>query len=92
MKKGICHHDQLTPLKRIEGQVRGIQKMIEEERYCVDILNAISAIRGALRKVEAKVLRDHLEACAKTAFEGKSKREKEVKLAEIYGLLETLRK
>jgi len=92
MKKWPSHHDQLTPLRRIEGQVRGIQRMIEDERYCVDILNAIAAIRGALRTVESKVLKDHLNACAKTAFEGKSKREKEIKLQEIYGLLGNLRK
>ena len=92
MKKWPCHHHQLTPLRRIEGQVRGIQKMIDDERYCVDILNALAAIRGALRTVESKVLKDHLNACAKTAFEGKSKREKEVKLQEIYGLLGNLRK
>jgi len=92
MKKGICHHDQLTPLRRIEGQVRGIQKMVDDERYCVDILNALAAIRGALRTVEAKILKGHLNACAKTAFEGTSKREKEIKLQEIYGLLGNLRK
>lgn len=92
MLKGTCHEDQLLALKRIEGQIRGIQRMIEEERYCVDILNATSAVRGALRKVEAKILKDHLNACAKKAFEGSSKREKDVKLDEIYGLLETLRK
>lgn len=92
MKKGACHHDQLIPLRRIEGQVRGIQKMVEEQRYCVDILNAIAATRGALKKVEAGILKDHLNACAKHAFEGKSASEKTTKLAEIYQLFESLRK
>jgi CsoR family transcriptional regulator, copper-sensing transcriptional repressor len=92
MQKGTCHRDQLTALKRVEGQVRGIQKMIEDQRYCVEILNAISAIRGALRKIETHVLKDHLNACAKNAFEGKSKQDKEKKLEEIVNLLETLRK
>ena len=91
MKKGICHHDKLIALRRIEGQVRGIQKMIEEGRYCVDILNTLGAVRGALRKVETNILRDHLNACAKTAFEGHSKQAKDEKLEEIYGLLESLR-
>ena len=92
MKKGTCHHEKLVAFRRIEGQVRGIIGMIEGERYCVDILNAISAVRGALKKLEAQILKDHLNACAKKAFEGSSKRGKETKLKEIYGLFERLRK
>lgn len=92
MKKGTCHHGRMIALRRIEGQVRGIQKMIDEGRYCVDILNACAAVRGALRKVEAVMLKDHLNACARKAFEGDSVREKEIKLEEIYKLFETLRK
>lgn len=86
-----CHRDKLVALRRIEGQVRGIQKMIEDGRYCVDILNAAGAVTGALRKVESRILKDHLNACAQTAFTGKSQKEKEAKLNEIYGLLENLR-
>ena len=92
MKKGTCHHDKLVALKRIEGQVRGVQKMIEEQRYCVDILNTVGAVMGALKKVESRILKDHLNTCAKTAFTGKSKREKDEKLKEIFSLLENLRK
>ena len=82
----------MTALRRIEGQVRGVQRMIDEQRYCVDILNATAAIRGALRKVEAAILKSHLNACVKDALIGKSLRLKEIKLQEIYGLMETLRK
>lgn len=92
MKYGTCHHDKLAALRRIEGQVRGVQKMIEDDRYCVDILNATGAVIGALKKVETRILKDHLETCAKTAFVGKSKKDKEEKLQEIFGLLEGLRK
>jgi CsoR family transcriptional regulator, copper-sensing transcriptional repressor len=92
MKKGACHHDKLVALKRIEGQVRGVQKMVEGNRYCVDILNATSAVMGALRKVESRILKDHLNTCAQTAFEGKSRRQKKEKLKEIYSLLEGFRK
>ena len=92
MKKGACHKDKLVSLRRIEGQVRGVQKMIDEERYCVDILNATGAVIGALKKVEAKILKDHLNACARTAFEGKSKKQKNEKLDEIFKLLESMRK
>ncbi|MFZ5801613.1 MAG: metal-sensitive transcriptional regulator [Candidatus Omnitrophota bacterium] len=92
MKKGTPHDDQLVALRRIAGQVRGIQRMIETRRYCVDILNAIAAIRGALKTVEAKILKDHLNACAKQAFEGRSQAKKTEHLNEIYRLFESLRK
>lgn len=91
-KKGVCHHSKLTSLRRIEGQVRGVQKMIEEERYCVDILNATGAVIGALKRVEADILKAHLNACAKTAFEGKSKQQKDEKLNELFGLLDKFRR
>lgn len=50
-------------LKRIEGQVKGIQKMVEEERYCVDILVQISAIRSAINKVGSIILENHIKGC-----------------------------
>ena len=86
------HQDKLVSLRRIEGQVRGIHKMIEDRRYCVDVLYAIGAAIGALRNVESKILKDHLNACVKTAFTGKSQAEKDRKMQEIAGLLESLRK
>ena len=91
-KKGMDHQDKLVSLRRIEGQVRGIHKMIEDRRYCVDILYAVGAAIGALRNVESKILKDHLNACVKTAFTGKSQAEKDRKMQEIAGLLESLRK
>lgn len=66
--------------------------MIEDERYCVDILNATSAIIGALKRVEANILKDHLNACAQTAFEGKSKKQKDEKLNELFDLLDKFRR
>ena len=53
----------LTRLKSIEGQIRGIQKMIESERYCMDIVDQISAVRAALARVSDQVLRRHIETC-----------------------------
>lgn len=50
-------------LKRIEGQVKGIQKMVEDERYCVDILTQISAIRSAINKVGSIILENHMKGC-----------------------------
>ncbi|WP_183266437.1 metal-sensitive transcriptional regulator [Acidocella aromatica] len=55
-------------LKRIEGQVGGLLRMIEENRYCIDMLTQISAVRAALHKVEEEVLRDHLNHCVANAF------------------------
>ncbi|MFH1800743.1 MAG: metal-sensitive transcriptional regulator [Candidatus Omnitrophota bacterium] len=86
------HQDKLVSLRRIEGQVRGIHKMIEDRRYCVDILYAVGAAIGALRNVESKILKDHLNACVKTAFTGKSLAEKSRKIQEIYKLLERIKK
>lgn len=53
----------LNRMRSIEGQVRGIEKMILEERYCIDIVNQISAVRGALARVSEMVLRRHIETC-----------------------------
>ena len=50
-------------LKRVEGQVRGIARMVEEDRYCIDIVTQIGAVRAALRRIEEEVLRDHVGHC-----------------------------
>jgi DNA-binding FrmR family transcriptional regulator len=55
-------------LKRIEGQVRGLQRMVEDDRYCVDLLTQINAVRAALHKVEEQVLLDHVSHCVAGAF------------------------
>jgi len=58
----------LKRLRRIEGQVRGIQKMVEEDRYCADILTQISSVHEALRAVGRELMRNHLKHCASTAI------------------------
>ena len=58
----------LTRLRRIEGQVRGLQKMVEEERYCTDIVTQVSSVQEALRGVGRELLRNHLKHCASTAI------------------------
>ena len=68
--KHPCHKGQLANLKRIEGQVRGVQGMIEEGKYCVDILNQIKALKNSLITVEAKILKTHLRECIKESLEG----------------------
>lgn len=58
----------LTRLRRIEGQVRGLQKMVEDDRYCADILTQISSVHEALRSVGRELMRNHLKHCAATAI------------------------
>lgn len=58
----------ITRLRRIEGQVRGLQKMVEEERYCADILVQLSSVHEALRSVSRELMRNHLKHCASSAI------------------------
>lgn len=62
------YHDLLPRLRRIEGQIRGIQRMVEEQRYCVDILTQISAAQAALRKVSLAILATHTKGCVTRAI------------------------
>ena len=72
------HKDQLPSLKRIEGQARGIRKMIEEEKYCIDILNQIKAVKNALSTVEGKILKTHLQACVRDTLSSDKKFDEKV--------------
>ena len=85
------HEDSIPNLRRIEGQVRGVQKMIEEKRYCVDILTQISSVNGALMRVQDKILERHLNGCLKGAIKSKSELERQKKIDEIFGLLKKFR-
>jgi DNA-binding FrmR family transcriptional regulator len=83
------HHDrELESLARIEGQVRGIKGMIENRRYCVDILIQIRAVHAALRRVERNILESYLETCVQRAFSDGSAQEREKKVAEILTLFD----
>lgn len=86
------HTEQLAYLKKIEGQVRGIQKMIEEGRYCVDIMDQIHSVIGALCRVENEIFKKHVDGCVVSALKSGSDREKQKKIDEIVGLLERFRK
>ena len=66
--KHPCHKEEIPSLKRVEGQVRGIAKMIDEDKYCIDILNQIKAVRNALTSIEGKILRRHMKECVKEAL------------------------
>lgn len=73
----------LRRLSRIEGQVRGISGMVEGDRYCVDVVTQISAVRAALHKVEAEILRDHVSHCVAGAFASGHANEQRKKLEEL---------
>ena len=92
MKKNPSHVDNLVALRRIEGQVRGVQRMIEDRKYCIDILNQIGAIKGALSRVEEKILEKHLWNCVTEAVKGSSQTEKQQKLNEILKLINQARR
>ena len=65
-----CHKDQLSSIRRIEGQVRGIEKMIEKGDYCIDILNQIKAVKNSIITVEGKILKKHIKECIKEFLRG----------------------
>ncbi|MBA7611010.1 hypothetical protein ES703_18226 [subsurface metagenome] len=92
MKKNPSHKDNLVALRRIEGQVRGVQRMIEDRKYCIDILNQIYAIKGALGRVEEKILERHFQHCVTQAVRGSSEKEKQQKLDEIVKLIHQTRR
>jgi CsoR family transcriptional regulator, copper-sensing transcriptional repressor len=73
----------LKGLGRIEGQVRGLARMVEADRYCIDIVTQISAVRAALRRVEQEVLRDHVGHCVEHAIASGDHHEQRQKVAEL---------
>jgi CsoR family transcriptional regulator, copper-sensing transcriptional repressor len=81
------HTGQLDRLRRIEGQVGGLVRMVEQERYCVDILTQIRAARAALRRVEEAVLRDHVEHCVGQAIRSGDAAEQKKKVDELLEVL-----
>ena len=72
---------------RIEGQVRGLSRMVEEDRYCIDIVTQISAVRAALRRAEEEILRDHVAHCVEHAINSDDKQDQRTKITEIIDVL-----
>ena len=77
----------LKRLSRIEGQVRGIVRMVEDDRYCIDVVTQISAVRAALRRAEEEILHDHVGHCVEHAIASGNKHEQRKKVAEIMDVL-----
>ena len=85
------HSAQIVRLNRIEGQIRGISKMIQEERYCVDILTQIRSASSALAKVQENIFKGHLESCVKDSLEGSDSQDRQAKVDEILDILSRFR-
>jgi len=86
-KKGASHIKQLHRLNRIEGQIRGISKMVEDQRYCIDIVSQIRAVKSALSSLEGKIVEEHLDHCVHKAISSKDRKEAEQTVSEIKDLL-----
>ena len=92
MEQVALHGEQIVLLKKIEGQIRGIQKMIQEKRYCVDIITQIHSVIGALYRIENEMFKKHIDNCVTKALGGKSDAEKEKKINEVIDLISRFRK
>jgi CsoR family transcriptional regulator, copper-sensing transcriptional repressor len=75
-------------LKTVEGHLRGVIRMVEEDAYCIDVIRQIQAIEAALNKVSTKILEEHLNSCVTTAIQGSDKKERERVLKEITEVFE----
>ena len=79
-------------LNRIEGQVRGITKMVDEDRYCIDVITQIDAVRAALGRVEDEILRDHVAHCVQHAITSGNKSDQRQKVTELMQVLTRTRR
>jgi DNA-binding FrmR family transcriptional regulator len=77
----------LKRLSRIEGQVRGLSRMIQDDRYCIDVVTQIAAVRAALRKVEEEILKEHVGHCVEHAIASGNKQEQRTKVTELMEVL-----
>lgn len=87
MKQKIDRAQLQNRLRRIEGQVRGVQNMLDEDRYCIDVLTQIRAVRAALARVESLLLKDHLNHCIEHAITSGDAVEQRKKASELIELL-----
>jgi DNA-binding FrmR family transcriptional regulator len=83
------HENALKRLKTVEGHIRGIERMIENDTYCIDVIHQIQAVQSALNKISAMILDEHLNSCLITAVRGEDPDERERVLKEITDVFET---
>ncbi|UCC95617.1 MAG: metal-sensitive transcriptional regulator [Candidatus Omnitrophota bacterium] len=90
MPHKTTHEANLVALRRIEGQVKGIQRMIDNGKYCIDIIIQIHAVIHALYRVSEKILAKHMESCVVDAFRSKPKRQRQQKINEVINVIKKL--
>jgi DNA-binding FrmR family transcriptional regulator len=83
------HENALRRLKNVEGHIRGIERMVEEDTYCIDVINQIQAVQAALSKISTMILDEHLNSCLITAVRGENVDERERVLKEIADVFDT---
>ena len=83
MEKPVKNADVHSRLKNIEGHVRGIERMVEEDAYCIDVIRQIQAVQSALNKISTMVLENHLNSCVINAVRGDDPNERERVLTEV---------
>lgn len=86
------HLDNIQRLKTVEGHIRGIQRMLEEDKYCIDVIRQIQAVQAALNKISANLLDGHLNSCLLTAIQGEDPTDRTRVLNEIIEVFETANK
>ena len=79
-------------LKTVEGHIRGVERMVDEDQYCIDIIRQINAIQAALNKISINILDDHLSTCLVTAVQGDNETERDRVLKEIIDVFEAATK
>lgn len=86
------HDGALKRLKNVEGHIRGVEKMLEEDAYCIDVIRQIQAVQAALNKINAMILEEHLNSCLITAVRGEDVSERERVLKEIADVFDAANK
>jgi DNA-binding FrmR family transcriptional regulator len=92
MKEKTTHKENIVALRRAAGQVNGVERMVEEEEYCIDIITQIHAAINALYRISEDILAKHLESCVASVVKSKSAKEKEEKISEVMGVVKKLHK
>ena len=87
MSKHPCHKNQFSRINRAAGQLEAVKRMIEEGKYCIDIMSQLRAVRNAVKTIELGVLETHLSACVADACASKDEKLKKERIAEIMALL-----
>jgi len=91
MIEGTTQKETLQRLRKIHGQAAGLLRMVEEQRYCIDVLTQIAAVERALHRVAEIILRNHMETCVATAFRSKDGRDRREKTAELMRIFSSMR-